>query len=230
MEIRQYARILWRWLWLVLALPALVLAFTLLWPSHPATGYTASMRFSVGLTPEVRAGESYTYDRYYTWLTSEYLIDDLSEVVKSAQIAQAVAAEASRQGLKVQLPVGAIQGATSAGKLHRILTVSMSWGDAEQLGVLANATATVLSNGAAPYFQQFRDAGTPIVMQLIDPPSVAGIAPGLKSRLEVPLRLILALLAGVALAFLLEYLDNTVRDADDVRAAGLDVVGSIPRR
>ena len=57
------------------------------------------MRFVVGIRPE-RQGDYYAYDRYYTWLTAEYLVDDLSEVVKSRSFAEDVATLAG-------LPVGA---------------------------------------------------------------------------------------------------------------------------
>jgi capsular polysaccharide biosynthesis protein len=39
-----------------------------------------------------------------------------------------------------------------------------------------------------------------------------------------------ALAAGVALAFLLDYLDDSVRGARDLEALGLAVVGEIPGR
>jgi len=40
---------------------------------------------------------------------------------------------------------------------------------------------------------------------------------------------LLALLAGIALAFIGDYLDTSVRDARDAEALGLRVVGEIPR-
>ena len=231
MEIRSYAQIVWRWLWLIVGLPALVVVLGLLRSAPPpAPGYVANMRFSVGLVPEAPGESAYAYDRYYTWLTAEYLADDLTEVVKSREVAEAVKDEAARRGLVVEIPPGAIQGATSGGKLHRILSVSLHWGRADELSVLAQSLATVLREGQAPYFQQFRQAGTPIVLHPIDPPTMAQAGVSARSRLELPLRLGLALFAGIGVAFLLEYVDDTVRSARDLRAQGLDVLGAIPRR
>ncbi|MCL6429690.1 MAG: hypothetical protein K6V36_02375 [Anaerolineae bacterium] len=230
-EIRQYVRIAWRWLWLIAGLPVLVLVVSLLRGRAPqAPGYVATMRFSVGVVPEQAEGGSYTYDRYYTWLTAEYLIDDLAEVVRSREIAEAVAQEAARKGLARELGPGTVQGSTTGGKLHRILTVSLTWGDLEELEVLARATATVLSEGRAPYFEQLRQVGTPVVMHLIDPPAISPIGVSLRSRVEVPLRTGLGLLAGIALAFFLEYLDDSVRDPSDLTVRGVPVLGVIPRR
>lgn len=230
MEIRRYARIAWRRWWLIAALPVLVLALSLIRPAPRTQGYAATMRFSVGLVPEDRAAPYFTYDRYYTWLTAEYLTDDLVEVVKSREIADAVSTELARTGRNLQVQPGAIQGASSAGKLHRILTVSLQSPDPDQLALLAQALATVLSEGRAPYFEQFRAAGTPIVMHLIDPPAITPVGASLRSRLDLPLRLILGLLAGVGLAFFVEYVDDSVRGTRDLEAVGLEVLGSIPRQ
>jgi len=231
-ELKSYLRITWRWLWMIVALPALVLVLSVgvLRDAPKAESYVATMRFSVGLQPEPVPAGAYAYDRYYTWLTSEYLVDDLSEVVKSEEIAQAVAQEAARQGLQVQIAPGAIQGATQAGKLHRILTVSMTWGNRAELEKLSGALATVLSEGKAPYFDQFKQGGTPIQMQLIDPPTISTPGASLRSKLDLPLRAALALLAGVAVAFFVEYLDDSVQSDRDLRAQGLTVLGIIPKR
>ncbi len=231
MEIKNYARILWHWSWLVVGLPAVVVALSLLRAAPPGpTGYAASMRFSIGLSPEAPAEPAYTYDRYYTWLTAEYLADDMTEVVRSREMAEAVMAEAQRRGLDAEIAPGAIQGATTGGKLHRILMVNMSWGNQEELAILADSLATVLQEGKAAYFAQFREAGTPVTMHLIDPPTISPVAASTRERLDLPLRLMLALFAGVGGAFLLEYLDGSVRGPGDLQARGLDVLGTIPRR
>lgn len=221
MELYAYWRVIRRYLPLVLGLPLLVgLAYPLL-STPPATHYAAGMRFVVGIAPEEVPDDQYTYDRYYTWLTAEYLVDDLSEVVKSRSFAEDVGAQA---GLAV--PPGAIQGATSAGKLHRILSVSITWPDPEELGRLAEATQRVLTDGADAYLAQLSTESA--VISLIDPPSVYPLGRSLRDRLDLPLRLALALAAGVALAFLLDYLDDTVRSRSDLRALGLPILGEVP--
>ncbi|HHX63803.1 MAG TPA: hypothetical protein GX702_02820, partial [Chloroflexi bacterium] len=116
MELVRYWRIIVKRIWIIAALLAVVLVSYLLLTPRPAPSYTANMRFVVGIPPEDGDGRYYTYDRHYTWLTAEYLVDDLSEIVKSHAFARDVAAIA---GLNV--PTGAIQGATMTSKLHRIL-------------------------------------------------------------------------------------------------------------
>ena len=222
MELVHYWRIIKRRWWLVAALLVVVAVSYPFSASRPPTTYSASMRFTVGLRPEPRDGAYYTYDYYYTWLTAEYLVDDLSEVVRSSAFAQDVAATS---GLAVA--PGAIQGATAAGKLHRILTVQITWGQADELERIANAVVQVMTEHADSYFAQLGTGSA--VVALIDPPAIAPVGASLRQRLDLPLRLILALLAGVALTFLLDYIDDSVRDDAELDALGLTVLARIPR-
>ncbi len=222
MELRRYGGIILKRAWIVVTLVLIVLVASLIWYPQPSTAFQAHMRFVVGITPEP-AGDYYRYDRYYTWLTAEYLVDDLAEVVKSGAFASQVGQLA---GLSVA--PGAIQGATAAGKTHRVLNVTITWGDAAELASLANATAEVLTQHAGAFFAHL---GTETAMvSLIDPPQIAQVGRSLRERLELPLRLLLAAVAGIVLTFLLDYLDLTVRDRDDLVTLGVPILAEIPTR
>ena len=116
MELRAYWSIIRRRWWLPVGLALLVGALTLVmqrpWQPRPVS-YSASMRFNVGIKPE-RIPGVYTYDRYYTMLTSEYLVDDLGEIVRSQAFAGAVSQRLADQGITV--PAGAIGASTQPGK------------------------------------------------------------------------------------------------------------------
>ena len=92
MELREYWAIIRRRWWLPVGLALLVGLITMVvqkpWRAAPAN-YSASMRFNVGIQPE-RIPGVYTYDRYYSMLTSEYLVDDLGEIVRSQVFANEV--------------------------------------------------------------------------------------------------------------------------------------------
>ncbi len=221
MELRRYARILIKRAWIILVLVAAVLAASLVWrPQHPPS-YQAHMRFVVGVRPEPK-GDYYAYDRYYTWLTAEYLVDDLAEVVKSSAFAAEVA---ELSGISA---AGSFHGATSAGKTHRVLNVTITWGNETELGSLANATVELLTQRAGAFFSQLgTDAA---VVSLIDPPQVVAVGRSLRERLDLPLRLVLAVAVGVGLAFLLDYLDLTVRHREDLASLGVPILAEIPTR
>ena len=228
MELRQYWHIVWKRIWIIAALLVVVLIGSLALRTKSAPLYQTTMRFLVGVAPEDRTGDYYTYDRYYTWLSSEYLADDLSAVVKYSAFADDVSAHLAHGGEPITVSPGAIQGSTVAEKQHRILTLRIIWGNADELAAIANAAAKVLPQNGPDYFAPV-GAGE-ARFTLIDRPVVVPVGKSLRERLDLPIRLFLALLAGVALAFLLDYLDDTVRDRAELEAMGITVMGEIPRR
>jgi capsular polysaccharide biosynthesis protein len=228
MELRAYWNIIMRRWWLPVGLALAVAALTLVmqrpWMPRPPM-YTASMRFNVGVQPE-RIPGVYTYDRYYTLLTSEYLVDDLGEIVRTGAFAAAVSERLAEKGITVA--PGAIGASTQPGKLHRILTVHVTWPDADVLAAIANAVAATLTEGSAEFFGQFSAEEADI--RLIDAPSVSAVGRPAREQLDLPLRVLLALAAGIGLAFLLDYLDTSVRERRDLEELGLPVLGEVPRR
>jgi capsular polysaccharide biosynthesis protein len=222
MELRQYWRIVYRRLWIIVFLPLIVVAASFAVRPQPAQGALANLRLAVGIVPEASDGRFYTYDRYYSWLTAEYLADDLSEIIKSRAFAEAVSVR-----LGASVTPGAIQGATNPQKLHRILTVSVSAGTEQQALDIAGAIAATLKENGSQFLPQLSAQNAAI--SVIDPPALVPTGPGLREKLDLPLRAILALAAALGLVFLLDYLDESVRDASDVEGLGLAVLAEIPR-
>jgi capsular polysaccharide biosynthesis protein len=226
MELRQYWAIIRRWWWIPVLTVLLTATLTLLmqrpWQARPVA-YSTSLSFSVGVQPqEPASGE----EAYYTALASEYLIDDLAEVVRGSEFAAAVSQRLQAVGITV--PPGALQGSTQAGKLHRILSVGITWGNPDELAVIGDAVAATLEQEAATFMPRlFTQEGA---AYLVNRGGVDAVGPGLRERLEFPLRLLLALAAGIALAFLADYLDDRIRGREDVERLGLRVVGEIPKR
>ena len=67
-------------------------------------------------------------------------------------------------------------------------------------------------------------------MTLIDGPTINAVGPQRRDQVELPLRILLGVLVGIGLVFLLHYLDTSVREAADLKALGLPVLGRIPRK
>jgi capsular polysaccharide biosynthesis protein len=229
MELREYWSILRRrwWLPVVLALLVGLLSLVQMRPWQPAPpSYTASMRMLVGVLPAAEQDVTAYDPRYYAWLTSEYLVDDFTEVVRSQLFAQNVSERLHNQ--QISVPAGVIQGSAATGKLHRIISLSLSWGDAAQLETIARAAAEELVENTPFYFKQLGTEHAGVT--LIDGPTIQAVGGGLREQVELPLRVLLALLVGVGLVFLLHYLDDSVRSVRDLEAAGIPVVGVIPRK
>lgn len=221
MELIRYWQIVRRRWWLIAGLLAVVAAGTLLtYDWSPSPSYVVSMRFNVGLEPVPPADAQYIYDPLEIWRSSEYLMDDLASAVRGADYARRVAARLSDPSVN-------LAGSLGAATEFRVLTVSAYGPDATQLAEVAEAAAAVLHQDASDLVGPLGDAHP--VLRLIDPPVVVPAGRGLRDKLEIPIRLGLALLAGVAGAFLIDYLDRSVRGADELEAMGISVLAQIPR-
>lgn len=222
MELRQYWRIIARRLWILILLPLVVVIASLVVRPQPTQGAVANLRLAVGIVPEDGNGRFFTYDRYYSWLTAEYLADDLSEVIRSRGFADEVS-----KRLGGTVTAGQIQGATNPQKNHRILTVSVSAPTAQQAMDIAGAIAATLRDSGGQFLAQLSAQNAAIA--IIDPPALVPVTPGLRQKLDLPLRFGLAVFAALGLIFLLDYLDESVRDAADVESLGFVVLAEIPK-
>lgn len=228
MELRAYWEIVRRrwWLPLLLALLVALISAVQLRPwQPPSPSYSASMRLLVGVLPATDAPLTAYDPRYYAWLTSEYLVDDFTEVVRSQLFARGVSARLAGQA--IDLPPGLIQGSAATGQQHRIITLSFRWGDEEQLVAITNAAAAEITQNAAAYFQALGTEGAGVTV--LDGPTIGVVGASLRQRLEWPMRIGLGLLVGLGLVFLLDYLDTSLRNRREVESLGLRVIGEIPK-
>ncbi|MFM7583816.1 MAG: YveK family protein [Caldilinea sp.] len=227
MELKAYGVIFKRRGWLPVGLTLLVGLLSLIqlrpWQPTPPV-YTASLRMLVGVLPAAEQDVAAYDPRYYAWLTSEYLVDDFTEVVRSQLFAERV----SQRLQGVSLPPGVIQSSAATGKLHRIITLNFTWGDATQIKAVARAAADELTQNTGFYFQQLGTDRAGVT--LLDGPTVGVVGRSTREQVEFPLRLLVAFLAGVGLIFWLHYLDGSIRLEEELEALGIPVLGSIPRR
>ncbi len=217
MELREYWRVIGRRWWLVATVVLVVALVSAITYRPPPEAWTASMRFAIGIEGEEPVLAVSGKGRSDAWLASEYLADDLSEVLKGG-------AFAARISDQVGFPVPA--GTIFASREHRIMSVYISWSNQFQLQAIAEAVGAAVEDGGADYFPQLADIDAKAV--LIDGPSIGPVGRSLTQKLNLPIRLFVALAVGVALAFLWNYLDDAIRTADDVEALGISVLAEIP--
>ncbi len=224
MELRTYWKILFRRWWLVIAPVAVVCLYVVASYRPPGPVYQVVMRFAAGTDP---AGLSEDYDRYYPWLTSEYIANGLADVAQTGTFAQAVAARMAEAGQEVAS--GAVQAAIVTDNAQSVLVVYLTWPDQTQILALADAVSAELTGNGAAYFPQL--AGVEPGVRPLDAPVPVALPPGLRAQLMGPaIKIGLAFIVGVALALLWHYLDPTVREAPELEAFGLAVLAEIPRR
>jgi capsular polysaccharide biosynthesis protein len=222
MELRQYGRILWRRAWVIVGL-TLIAAATSLVLGPQLRGYEASMRVAVGVRPEEKRGDFYQYDKYYSFLASEYLADDFGEVVKS----QAFLEDVRKELGDPTIPLGSIFSERGIKKTHRLLSITVSYPTAEGARRVAEAVLRVMEKKGNQYLAQL--GSDQAVVRVVDPPQVYPAGRGPRALLDLGIRIGLGLLVGLGLALFLEYLDTSVRDTGEIeRMLGVPVLGEIP--
>ena len=224
MELRAFYSIFKR-RWLLLLIPPLVVLLysAVTYQSPPAPGFNVGVNFIVGQDPTPGADLT-DEDRYYNWLGSEYIVNGLTDWAVSGNFRTAVSNQLTQDGIEV---APGSYGVT-ADNVRSRLQLSIQHGDAETLSHIINAAITVLTEQNAEALPQL--GGETAVLILLDDPVITPLPRSLSSLLDIPLRIAIALAAGIGLALLVEYLDPTVRNRTEAEALGIAVLGEIPKK
>ncbi len=225
MELMQVVRVLLRRWWIVLIPIAIVSVIVVpdLFADPPATsgGFTTVVRYTAA--QKLEAIPDREGDFQDVWLASELTVNAFTEWVRTNRFREEVRAEVANRGLETDLAGLGI----NADNARSIGQVFLSWPDADQLAIIADAAFTVLTTRSQDYFPQL--GGAPAQVELLDEPQIAPAPLPITDRFEPILRLGLAVLAGLGLAFLVEYLDPTLRSREELEALGVRVFATLPR-
>ncbi len=223
MEVRAYWRIIMRRWWIVAGL--VVATAFLSWLTSPLTqgNYQATLRVLISLPGQPPTGPTFVYDRYYSFLSTEYLVDDIIEVINSKIFRDAVVQDAGSPA------PGAfrIEAQPRRERAPRVVTVTVTADSAAEAQGIGDSTAKMIVSKAPQYFNQ--PGLTAPTAQVIDPPLVSSATTGGRNYLNIVLRALAGLLVGLGLVFLLHYLDPKIYEADDAsRKLDLPVLVSVP--
>lgn len=222
MELRAYGAVLERHARLIGLITLATIVVSIALALRGPSAYTATMRLAISVVPDPRVGEFFKFDSYYAVLTSEYLADDLSELLRSEAFAADVSAE---MGNTVEPE--AIANLTRTKKTHRLLDVQIVSGDPQTAMAIAQAYERVLNTRLSEYLA-FLQANNGFV-RIVNRPRVARTNTLALTAAEVGLRAMAGLLGAVGLAFLLEYVDDRLRDRRQVESfLGTKVLAEIP--
>jgi capsular polysaccharide biosynthesis protein len=219
-ELREYLNILIRRWWIPVVVLALAVVYTLASYRAPATIFVVSMRFTIGVTAD-RNVEG--VDPILTgYQASEYIRDDFVEILHSEMFANDVN---KRLGGDLVISKNNISGAVE--KQRRIMSMTIIWHNRDEALKIADAAKRTLTEENAKYFAQLGSTGASVT--IIDGPDIAPVVPGLREQLSVFIVPALGLLAGLALAFGVDYFDDSIHSPGDLEPMGLMVLAEIPR-
>jgi len=230
MELRHYWDILKRSWPLVLGLPlaVLLLSVGLYFLRPPRYGITVAMLITQAQIARSSAEPMLPdYNNNYSWLSSEFIVDDMLQIVETRAFAEDVAAVVKQQH-NLDLDPSEITAGIEAERKHRTVYLSVEAGGRDAAKWLADAAVANLQSKGLDYWNRGDTAQLNVVP--LDVPPEAERVPGIVGlALDLAVRTLLALLLAIGIAFLRYYLDTTLRRRDDVEALGFDIVGAIPK-
>jgi capsular polysaccharide biosynthesis protein len=236
MELRQYWNVIWRRRWLVLAIVGLTTIFSVYLALRASPTYEAEVRFIARQepTPDQRNTMVFTFDRYYNWFSSEFLVDDYTLIVQSDAFANAVRGIMGNHltlGTANSQPTNSeIKAAMEVDRKNRELRVKVTAPTREEAGDFANTIAMVLTDAKMKPIRGPMVDDKPVFTQIDEATSDEIKSSRTKEVINAAIRIAIGIAAALALAFLLEYLDVSVRDARDAEnLLEMPVLGAIPR-
>lgn len=213
MELREYLAIVRRRFWILLTVPtvaALTAALLSLYAIAPV--------YEAGTTLWVVKQEATSID-YNTLLLNRNLVKTYGEVAKSRAVLQAVI-----RTLGLPETVETLQKRVRITPIRdtEIIGITVEDGDPERAAAIANATAAAFMNEIKNFIRLDN-------VRVVDPAVVPHQPVKPRPLLNTAIALMLGLMTALGLAFLLEYMDVTIRTPEDVeRHLGVPVIGIIP--
>jgi capsular polysaccharide biosynthesis protein len=231
MELREYWAIIRRRWWLPVAITLVALIASTVVGVRGASAYKTDMRVAVSTIPTLNPGGVPYFDPiYYSNLDSEYLADDMSEFLTSRAFAEEVHNELATSSDPYDVDIDTITTVTRAKKTHRFIDITITTPTFDQGAAIAGSISRILSdpNHVAQYLKALTAYNAQL--EVVTPPVThrANSVPGLIS--EIGLRTLIGLIVGLGAAFLIDYLDPSVRTRQEAEALlDVPVLVEIPR-
>ncbi|GAC1558482.1 MAG: hypothetical protein NVS2B7_33480 [Herpetosiphon sp.] len=234
MELRHYWSIVRRSWPVIVGLPLLVAGLTLALALALPRSYVAKTAMLVTQRPIMDrqpAALLPDQDNYYSWVASEYALDDLLQIVQTERFAEDIITWVVREHPDADKrffdPIKLPKLIKSERK-HRTLYLTINGPTANDAIWTAEGAAAMLREKGLAYWQRDK-LGTNLDVSVLDPARKAIPLKGIAAiAFDVVLRSLLALLLAVGIAFLRHYLDQTLRHPPDVENLGLNILGTIP--
>lgn len=219
MELKKYAQIMMKRLWLIILLPVatgLFSAYVSYYVLVPV--YEANTTLYVINTPASAGSENYI--DYSLLLAGESLVKDYRELVRSRAVTSVVIDQ-----LKLKdMTSGQLASMISVDSKNetRIIEIGVQDTDPERAARIADTVSTVFVDKVVSLMKVQS-------VSIVDKAQIpAGpVAPSPVKNITIAV--FLGLMAAVGIIFLMEYLDDTIKTAEDVeKYLGVSMLGSIP--
>ncbi len=222
MDFAELFRVFLRRWWLIVlpvTLAAVIAVPELVRPSSAGlSGYSAQITYSAAQALNLPERDG---DYTDVWRASEHTVDALTDWVRSSSFRQ----EIQSQLAEPDTPLDSLQ--VAADNVRNVGVIYFSHQNSEALREIVDAAIQVLTTRSQAYFPQL--GGDSAQVTILDQATVSAAPTPLTNRFAPLMRLGIAVLIGLALAFFAEYIDQTIYHQDDLRRLGIPLLGSVPR-
>lgn len=224
MDIRQYARIVWRWLWLIIGCAVVAAAAAYLVTARRTPLYSSATTLLVN-APRVAVYSQYSDADLRT---TERMLGTYAELLVSRPVMQAVVTN-------LGLPFGpaVLEGRTKVTVTPNTLLITVAVQDEspERAAAIANELVRVLNAREQELLgNQIVTTFRGDALKVIEPALPKTTPTGVPTGQAMLYAALVAALVGLGVALLIEYLDDTVRGPKEVEVAtGLPTLGAIAR-
>jgi hypothetical protein len=244
-ELRTYAKIIWRYIWLLIVIVGIVAAYSgyqyykLRKTPGALTAYNSNISLQIGLEATTQGDANPSDNETVASVLADTLVS--GPILTSNEFSTAISQQIGLDMGEIQQRYGAnadlgnwqtpsaIAGALSATRTDSLVTISVNWSTAAGAWAITNAIGEVstarigqylgyviATNSTRPSTGSY--AQPEVSARIISAASAPGTVPGSStSKVTVlVLLVVIALAIAIALAFLLDYLDDRLRTKEDV--------------
>ncbi len=258
-ELRSYAKIIWRYIWFIILIAGVVALYSgyqyykLRKTPGALTGYSSNISLQIGLAATSKGDPNPADNVSVAQTLADTLV--LGPILSSNEFCSDISHQIGQDSSEIQQRYpnadlgnwqdpAALAGALSATRVDSVVTISVNWSTAAGAWAISNAIGEIATARMGQYldyvvttdYTHSSTTGTyvqpEVAARIISSASNPGAVPGTSaSKLTVLVLLVLIALAlGIALAFFLNYLDDRIRRKEDLtHLFALPVYGEIPR-
>jgi len=216
-SLRDIYFILRRWLWLIVALVVVAVLI-----SGVVSFFVLDKEYQASTTLMVGRPADYVTDRELSLSDlnlNQKLVATYGELIKTRTVAEKVI-----DNLDLPYSYNSLRGKLSVRLVQNteIISISVNDNDPVMASEIANETATVFMET----IKEIMRVENVRVIDVAQPPT-SSVSP--RPMLNIAIAAILGVMLGIFIAFLVEFLDNTIKTPEDVeKHLGLPVLGAIP--
>jgi capsular polysaccharide biosynthesis protein len=221
LDVRDIIRILKKRFWLIFSITLIAALISGLYSVYVLKPiYQSKVSIVIGKLQDATEQSQYNYNDVMMF---QNLMKTYAQIANSRTVAQKAL---ELLGSKDNMTVKEIMSQTTVTPQAdtQIIELSVKNGSPELSKAVLDAVCQSFTEEATRIFPSG-------YLQIIDTSEVPKIPVGPRKKLNVAIAFLLGLMASLGLSFMLEYLDNTIKNESDLeRYIGIPVIGVIPKK